>query len=656
MSSPPPFLLSSPQSSFSRRHKSRFTYKQLSQLSNYSPTCPLRVIALIDLDAFYAQCETIRLGLPEDQPLAVQQWGGLIAVNYPAKAAGCTRFIDMQEAKKLCPDLRFQHVATWKEGEDRWAYRDDAALNVGSQKVSLDPYRRCSRQVFACIREHLPAAPLQRVEKASVDEVFLDLSAHVHSILLERYPELKGPPPYDDPTENLPPLPTTALDWQTDALVDLDAGETEEDDPDWDDMAMLVASEIVRDVRATIREKLKFTCSGGIARNKMLAKLGAGYKKPNQQTIIRNRAVQQFLSGFKFTKIRNLGGKLGDHVVKAFGTDEVGELLKVSLEQLKSKLDDDSGSWVFKAVRGDEHSEVNARTQIKSMLSAKSFRPYINDQEAASRWLRIFVADIYSRLVEEGVVENKRRPKTINLHHRQGGVTRSRQLPIPSARKITEEVLFELAKTLLSQVIIDGRAWPCSNLSLSVGGFEDGVTGNHGIGAFLVKGDEAKTMNTSKFHEKRDPDPFEPDARPSSKRRKADEGIAKFLARASSGGEDPTEDSVDRSATGTPTHLHEQSPFAQPNALDHLEDVEPQDLYTCPDCQAKVHHVERAEHEDWHFAKQLQADERHAGTPAPQAQSTAPGKPMPVKTRGRPKKIAASSGGDPGQKKLVFGR
>lgn len=54
--------------------RSRFTYRNLSQLASSSVTCPLRVIAHIDLDAFYAQCETVRLGIPEDKPLAVQQW------------------------------------------------------------------------------------------------------------------------------------------------------------------------------------------------------------------------------------------------------------------------------------------------------------------------------------------------------------------------------------------------------------------------------------------------------------------------------------------------------------------------------------------------------------------------------------------------------
>ncbi|KAI7127993.1 hypothetical protein KC352_g31741 [Hortaea werneckii] len=131
------------------------------------------------------------------------------------------------------------------------------------------------------------------------------------------------------------------------------------------------------------------------------------------------------------------------------------------------------------------------------MLSAKSFRPSINDATTATKWLRIFISDIFSRLVEEGVLENKRRPKTMNLHHRCGQATRSKSTPIPLGRKITEDGLLELAKGLLAQVVVDGRAWPCANLSLSVGGFEEGVSGNKGIGGFLVHGEEARALRES---------------------------------------------------------------------------------------------------------------------------------------------------------------
>ncbi|KAI7188856.1 DNA/RNA polymerase [Hortaea werneckii] len=494
-SSSPPFPNSTPLSSHLPR-KSKYTWKNLSTLSAYSPQSPLRVIAHIDLDAFYAQCETVRLGLDPAKPLAVQQWQGLIAINYPARAYGLSRHVTITEAKEKCPELVCQHVATWKEGDTQWSYSDDAFKEIATRKVSLDPYRTQSRRILAVIKEILPK-DLQRVEKASVDEVFLDLSAHVHHRLLEQYPELQGPPPYDDPSEPLPRPPTTALDWSADALVDLPESESEEDDPDWDDIALLTASQIVRDVRQQIYDRLHFTCSAGLARNKMLSKLGSAYKKPANQTVIRNRAIPHFLSTFKFTKIRNLGGKLGDDIVSRFQTEQISDLLPHSLETLKKHLGDDTGSWIYSTLRGEDMSEVNPRTQIKSMLSAKSFRPSINDATTATKWLRIFVSDIFSRLVEEGVLENKRRPKTMNLHHRCGQATRSKSTPIPLGRKITEDGLLELAKGLLAQVVVDGRAWPCANLSLSVGGFEEGVSGNKGIGGFLVHGEEAKALRES---------------------------------------------------------------------------------------------------------------------------------------------------------------
>lgn len=71
------------------------------------------------------------------------------------------------------------------------------------------------------------------MEKAGVDEVFLDLSRLVHDRMLAKFPEeLSGPPPYNDPSENLSMPGVTVLDWKADALVDLDEGLTEEDDPD----------------------------------------------------------------------------------------------------------------------------------------------------------------------------------------------------------------------------------------------------------------------------------------------------------------------------------------------------------------------------------------------------------------------------------------
>ncbi|KAF6844280.1 sister chromatid cohesion protein eso1 [Colletotrichum musicola] len=655
MSFSPSFKDSSPIPGMGRR-KSQFTYKHLSQLAASSALSPLRVIAHIDLDAFYAQCEMVRLGVPKEQPLAVQQWQGLIAVNYPAREHGIGRHCTVTDALKMCPTLIAQHVATWREGDDKWAYRDDAAANIQSDKVSLDPYRLQSRKILAVIKESLPA-DLQKVEKASIDEVFLDLSAQVHAILVERFPELENPPPYDDPSENLPGPSVAALDWQADALIDLDEDE-ESVDPDWDDVAILIGSEIVRGVRGQILEKLHYTCSAGIAKNKLLSKLGSGHKKPNQQTVIRNRAVDQFLSGFKFTKMRNLGGKLGETVVATFNTDAISELLAIPLDQMKAKLGHDTGSWVHNTIRGIDTSEVNSRTQIKSMLSAKSFRPYINTPEQAVRWLRIFAADIFARLVEEGVLENKRRPRTINLHHRHAGQTKSRQGPIPQGRPLDEQVLFELAKTLLNQVLAEGGVWPCANLSLSVGGFEDGVTGNRSIGSFLIKGQEAQALNQS-TREARQSSPSED--KPQKRRRTEGGAIHRFFTRNVSTEEevlsgDATTDK-DIKHRETTTVASRAGPLAgstvQISESDdsHQPPITP---FTCSRCDAGFETPEEHQsHEDWHFARDLQQEERGNAAFANRSSGTGSSgnkaSRAPAKRGGRGGKL------EQGQSKLKFG-
>jgi len=677
MSSSQPFQPSSPLFEGTRR-KSRFTYRNLAHLASYSTACPLRVVAHVDLDAFYAQCEQVRLGLAVDQPLAVQQWfdhippvtisftdmplrEGLIAINYPSRKFGLTRMISPTEAKKLCPHIILQHVATWKEGDEKWAYHDDAAKNIATHKVSLDPYRLESRRILECIKEALPAN-LQKIEKAGTDEFFLDLSAQVHSILLERYPELRGPAPYDDPTEYLPLPSSTVLDWQADALVDLDVEQTEEVDPDWDDFAMLVGSEIVRDVRAIVWDKLKYTVSGGIAQNKMLAKLGSAYKKPNQQTVVRNRAVQQFLSDFKFTKIRGFGGKLGDQISSTFSTEMVKDLLVVPVEQLKQKLGDETGTWVYQVIRGIEYSEVNARTQIKSMLSAKSFRPSINSVEQALRWIRIFVADIFTRLIEEGVLENKRRPKTMNLQHRHGGQVSSRSTPIPQGKKLDEAVLFDLAKALMQQIIAEGNVWPCANISMSVSGFEEGLTGNMGIASFLVKGNEAKALNTA-----RDANIPSGSDRPDKRRRTGSPGgIQRFLLTG-----DTTEEHDDNSKVSTPereslvdeniiTELNGNSTLTSTYEMKSNDGTNSslvfhQHLmtdYVCKRCNTSLETAEDLQsHQDWHFAKDLQDGDRPHGQVTTTTKTTNSKKPTPTTTKKQPGRGKVEKG----QMKLAFG-
>lgn len=153
-------------------------------------------------------------------------------------------------------------------------------------KASLDPYRAESKKILAVFRSECPDAIL---EKAGIDENFLDLSKPVYNRLLEEYEVLRSPPPYNDSTEYLPLPEKRKLDWRGSHLVssstgDGEVGELEEEGViDWDDVAMAIGAGMVRRLRDKVWDELGYTCSGGISSNKMLAKLGSGFKKPNQQ-------------------------------------------------------------------------------------------------------------------------------------------------------------------------------------------------------------------------------------------------------------------------------------------------------------------------------------------------------------------------------------
>ncbi|KAL2699230.1 hypothetical protein AAEP93_009205 [Penicillium crustosum] len=645
--------MSEPTESSDPLKVSRFTYRQLQGLRQASTATPLRVVAHIDLDAFYAQCEMVRLRTPRDIPLAVRQWDSLIAINYAARPFGINRLINVAEARKLCPDLILQHVATFREGEGgRWAYRDDSFRNISTDKVSLDPYRAQSRKILQTMKEALatwaandtevetqnPKQELSAVlEKASIDEVFIDLSPLIYMALLQRYPELRIGTQDENRDTELPIPSTTALQWDTDCLVDLDQHETEEDDPDWDDIVMLIGSEIVRSVRKAVWEKLSYTCSAGIGRNKMIAKLGSACNKPNLQTVVRNRAVQNFLNGYKFTQIRMLGGKLGDQITAAFGTEKVSELLNVPLEQLRTRLADHTATWLYGIIRGEDRSEVNPRTQIKSMLSAKSFRPSINSLDQAEKWLRIFAADIYGRLVEDGVLENRRRPKVITMHYRTAQ-SRSRQIPIPGSCAIDENLLYDLANTLLRQVVADGQAWPCSNLSLSVSSFEDGVSNNKAIEGFLIRGDQAKALSHSSRPRDADNSPSEQAS--TEKRRKLDGDGGKI-----------------KNFFGNQSHL-EDTAAGEPDSLQEPAEMDSElggiPRFVCPRCSKSIIEYEKEEHDDWHFAKDLASRDRE------EAKSSLPSLPTKSSARGTTARGRGGRGGgsrgkpEKGQMRLAF--
>ncbi|KAK9430638.1 hypothetical protein V1505DRAFT_370356 [Lipomyces doorenjongii] len=578
---------------------SKFTFAQFESLRKYNTTNPLRVIAHIDLDAFYAQCETVRLGLDPNVPLACQQWQGLIAVNYAARKFGISRHETITEARKKCPGLVLAHVATWKEGDANWAYHDNP--DIATHKVSLDPYRRQSQLIFKIFYNCCG-----KVEYGGLDEAFLDLSMLVYERACTEYPKLaallyiKQEEGRMNDFMPLPEISPEGLTWEGE-LVPLD---TDKDTPDrvvdWDDILFMLGSKIIEDVRKKVREELKYTCSAGVAQNRVLSKLCSAYKKPNNQTVLRHDAVKGFIATLNFSKIRGLGGKLGHEISRHFNVPEDGSipfLLQISLQDFVSALGDETGNWLHNIIRGRDASDVKPRTEIKSMLSAKNFRPNIVTYQQAEKWLRIFVADIMGRILEfgnstpGGVI---RIPKTLVLHHRYANAgSSSRQIPIPACQPSNlEDTLFHTAKVLYRQIEKEkeGSMYPCYQMSMTVSGFDSTVASNHAIEGFLVKSAKKFEDVEESVEGEITPENSVVKSSPSKK-----SSLDVFMGR--------EQQLLNNCHIDAGLHCQDIADGKTASAMDDSARSDSDiDSFVCSDCAKRIKFEDAVEHQDWHFA------------------------------------------------------
>ncbi|TYZ67632.1 hypothetical protein PybrP1_011409, partial [[Pythium] brassicae (nom. inval.)] len=256
-----------------------------------------RVIVHLDLDCFYAQVEQRRLGIPADQPVAVQQWGSLLAVNYVARAAGVLRGEHTSEALKKCPTIHLPHVDTL--GENRGP---NEVFDRKHQKAILRRYRLASREIFAVLNRLAPLC-----EKAGIDEAFLDLTQQAQERLAQM--EVVSSDFCTDVANEatkvfgISQMDGVGKDAERDARSGFPLIELEQ--------LLATGAVIANEIRETIRSELQYTCSTGIAANKLLAKLASPLNKPDGQTIIAPRFVPLLMQHFPLRKVRGLGGKLG---------------------------------------------------------------------------------------------------------------------------------------------------------------------------------------------------------------------------------------------------------------------------------------------------------------------------------------------------------
>ena len=109
-------------------------------------------------------------------------------------------------------------------------------------------------------------------------------------------------------------------------------------------------------IRREVREELGLTVSVGVSFNKVFAKMGSDYKKPDATTVITRESFQDLLWPLPVTDLLFVG-KAAARVLAEYGIRTVGDLARFDREALGNILGK-GGYTLHDYAAGDEHAPV----------------------------------------------------------------------------------------------------------------------------------------------------------------------------------------------------------------------------------------------------------------------------------------------------------
>jgi DNA polymerase-4 len=295
-----------------------------------SPAPIPRVIAHLDMDAFYASVELLRYpelrGLPvvigggaRHQPVwetdsatgerrrrfaRVGDYAGrgvITTATYEARAFGVNSAMGMMKAAAKAPD---------------------AVL----LPVDFDEYRKYSRLFKAAVRALAP-----QVEDRGIDEIFIDLTDVIAARL--------GP--------DVDPVEANAEAW-------------------W------CARDVGRELKQAVRDATGLSCSVGLAPNKLVAKIASELDKPDGLTVVTEHDVAARLSPLSVRRLNGVGPKSAAKLAR-LGIATIGELAASDPAWLRQQFGASYGAWLHAAAHGQDDRPVVTESEPKSISRETTF-------------------------------------------------------------------------------------------------------------------------------------------------------------------------------------------------------------------------------------------------------------------------------------------
>jgi DNA polymerase-4 len=210
---------------------------------------------------------------------------------------------------------------------------------------------------------------------------------------------------------------------------------------------------LARLIQKAIFDDTGLTCSVGVAPNKLLAKMASEFNKPNGISVVLEDELQSKIWPLACRKINGIGPK-AEEKLNSHGIHTIGQLAERSLPWLMDTFGQRTGAWLHAASHGQDDRPVSLGSEPVSMSRETTFE---RDLHAVRDKAELGV--IFTRLCQQVAADLQRKGyvgKTIGIKLRFDNfkiVTRDLTLehPTADAQEIRQAAGLALKRAPLNQ-------------------------------------------------------------------------------------------------------------------------------------------------------------------------------------------------------------
>lgn len=224
--------------------------------------------------------------------------------------------------------------------------------------------------------------------------------------------------------------------------------------------------EIAHEIRKRVKSQLGITVSVGVSFNKVFAKLGSDYKKPDAVTVIDESNYKDIAWSLPCGDLLMVG-RSAQKKLNAYGINTIGDLADTDVAVLKS-LFGKNGEMLHSFANGTECSSVRHKDEISDVKSVGNSttapRDLVNEEDVKTVF-RVLCESVSTRLREKGL---KGRVVTIYVRDKELS-SFSRQMKIPANTDISTEIFYYAMKLFCTNYFWNK---PIRSLGVSVSDFD----------------------------------------------------------------------------------------------------------------------------------------------------------------------------------------